>query len=37
VTKDVEDDALSVGRGKQTDIKGWAARFRKGRGKKKEK
>ena len=35
VTKDVEDDALSVGRGKQTDIKGWAARFRKSRGKSK--
>ncbi len=31
VTKDVEDDALSVGRGRQMDIKGWAARFRKSR------
>ncbi|MEX0643842.1 MAG: DapH/DapD/GlmU-related protein, partial [Parvularculaceae bacterium] len=33
VTKDVEDDALSIGRGRQMDIKGWAAKFRKERGK----
>jgi bifunctional UDP-N-acetylglucosamine pyrophosphorylase/glucosamine-1-phosphate N-acetyltransferase len=29
ITKNIEDDALAVARGRQTDIKGWAARFRK--------
>lgn len=28
ITKDVEDDALAVGRGRQSEIKGWAAKFR---------
>jgi bifunctional UDP-N-acetylglucosamine pyrophosphorylase/glucosamine-1-phosphate N-acetyltransferase len=28
ITRDVEDDALAVARGRQADIKGWAARFR---------
>jgi bifunctional UDP-N-acetylglucosamine pyrophosphorylase/glucosamine-1-phosphate N-acetyltransferase len=28
VTKDVEDDALAVARGRQSEIKGWAAKFR---------
>lgn len=29
ITRNVEDDALAVARGRQADIKGWAARFRK--------
>ncbi|HXI85920.1 MAG TPA: bifunctional UDP-N-acetylglucosamine diphosphorylase/glucosamine-1-phosphate N-acetyltransferase GlmU [Parvularculaceae bacterium] len=29
VTRNVEDDALAVARGRQHDVKGWAARFRK--------
>ncbi|NWG91405.1 MAG: bifunctional UDP-N-acetylglucosamine diphosphorylase/glucosamine-1-phosphate N-acetyltransferase GlmU, partial [Parvularculaceae bacterium] len=28
ITKDVEDDALAVARGRQSEIKGWAAKFR---------
>ena len=29
ITKDVEADALAVARGRQSEIKGWAAKFRK--------
>ena len=36
ITKDVEADALAVARGRQTEIKGWALRFRASRQKKKE-
>jgi bifunctional UDP-N-acetylglucosamine pyrophosphorylase/glucosamine-1-phosphate N-acetyltransferase len=28
ITRDVEDDALAVARGRQSEIKGWAAKFR---------
>jgi bifunctional UDP-N-acetylglucosamine pyrophosphorylase/glucosamine-1-phosphate N-acetyltransferase len=34
ITKDVEADALAVARGRQADIKGWAARFRATHGQK---
>ncbi|MEQ8934362.1 MAG: DapH/DapD/GlmU-related protein, partial [Amphiplicatus sp.] len=29
ITRDVDPDALAVARGRQADVKGWAARFRK--------
>ena len=33
ITKDVEADALAVARGRQAEISGWAARFRKANAK----
>ena len=32
ITKDVDKDALAVARGRQSSLKGWAARFRKAKG-----
>lgn len=36
ITKDVEADALAVARGRQAELKGWAAKFRTARGAKKK-